>query len=149
MESYIKYIHSKYNEILKLHPNLSIPDNSEYTKKQDSIIIQNPPSQTESFGTKFKCEKEGEVLNFLCPHCEYFTQVPITELNCRIFRHGYFVQKNEKGEVIALLNQISPHESESSCETLRNNPNISGCCRPFRIDGDESSGYFVNVCGYI
>lgn len=152
MESYIKVIHAKYEELMKEFPGLQI----EYDKvisvhdrptiievenqKKEDIVVSNEKIN--------KCEIEGECLNFLCPHCGYFTQVLLAELNCRIFRHGCFVRKNEKGEVVELLQQIGPHETEETCNNLRSNPNISGCCKPFQIVGDQS-GYSVQVCGYI
>jgi hypothetical protein len=126
---YIIIIHNIYDTILKENKDISIPW---YNKSPD-----------------IKCEKEGEFLNFLCPHCKYFTQVTIAELNCRIFRHGFIVQKNEKGEVTALISQISPHESEATCNELRNSPNISGCCMPFQIVDDGFGGFVVQKCGFI
>jgi hypothetical protein len=134
MDNYIKVIHAKYDEILRENPGISIPW---YVKMESPIENKN------------RCEREGEFLNFLCPHCEYFTQVAIAELNCRIFRHGFVVQKNEKGEVTALISQIGPHESEAICNELRNSPNISGCCMPFQIVDDGSGGFVVQKCGFI
>ncbi len=123
---------------MKEFPDLKI----EYDK---NIVVQ---MKTVEKIEENKCEIEGDCLNFLCPHCGYFTQVLISELNCRIFRHGSFVRKNEKNEIVELLQQIGPHETEESCNNLRNNPNISGCCKPFQIIGDQS-GYSVQKCGYI
>lgn len=149
----IKVIHSKYDEILHEHPEISIPwyvkteeetvDLSKQIDLPKQIDLLNQPSEIK------RCEREGDVLNFLCPHCEYFTTVAIAELNCRIFRHGFVVQKNEKGEVMALISQISPHESEVRCNELRNSPNISGCCMPFQICDDGNGGFIVQKCGFI
>lgn len=155
----IKVIHAKYDEILREHPEISIPWYVKMESESPKPIVPDKsldllkidlssPVKTSS-ENKNRCEREGEFLNFLCPHCEYFTQVAISELNCRIFRHGFVVQKNEKGEVTALISQIGPHESEERCNELRNSPNISGCCMPFQIVDDGSGGFVVQKCGFI
>lgn len=132
IDSYINVIHKKYEEILQEFPNLKITETNSKPIELNANPIEN------------KCEIENDMLNFLCPHCKYYTQVSIADLNCRIFRHGGVIQKHDKYEVM----HIGPHESEEVCNALRNNPNVTGCCKPFQIVGD-SSGYFVQICGYI
>lgn len=139
MDLYIKIIHNKFEEIFAKHPDLRFDYQPVSSVNQP---VNQPVNQLN------KCELESNMLNFLCPHCEYFTQVALNDLNCRIFRHGFFVQRNNKNEIVALLNQIDPHETEEACNNYRNNPNITGCCKPFQII-NKGSDYFVQKCGYI
>jgi len=151
MENYIKVIHRKFEEIFELFPASRFPlEPYQLIENNQSKYLPNEkPTDIEKSIDANKCEIEGNILNFLCPHCKYYTEVAINELNCRIFRHGFVVQKNEKGEIIALLSQIGPHESEEKCNELRNQPNITGCCKPFQIIGDNTNGFYVQICGYI
>ena len=64
--------------------------------------------------TMEECFNENNVLSFLCPHCKSFVEVHVSELACCIFRHGYYIQRDETNdEVYTLLNQINPHASEA------------------------------------
>jgi hypothetical protein len=67
-----------------------------------------------------------------CPHC----QVPIIilELNCRIFRHGVFIDTSQ---------QIPPHLSKIECEKIKEK--IYGCGKPFRINNEN----IAVICDYI
>jgi hypothetical protein len=83
---------------------------------------------------------------FNCPHCEDFIQVAKNEVNCAVFRHGYyFIEKDGK---IHLTTQINPHLSKNECEKLVLSGKVIGCAKPFRLvkNGDT---YRAEVCGYI
>lgn len=95
------------------------------------------------------CHMENNILEFICPHCSNWIEVPLSDLACRIFRHGYFIEYISKQPLVyKLINQIPPHATEVECSAFLSNPNIIGCCKPFQIisDGDK---YKVIQCGYI
>ena len=81
------------------------------------------------------CENNVIIIN--CPHCNI--PVLISKLNCRIFRHGVFIENGE---------QINPHSSQQLCDEYVKNKLIYGCGRPFRII-NEGSIYKALVCEYI
>ena len=58
-----------------------------------------------------------------CPHCKEY--IIITELNCRIFRHGI---------VKTTGLQIEPHSNQEVCENLVKDNAIYGCGKPFMIN---------------
>jgi len=60
-----------------------------------------------------------------CPHCNEY--VWIEQLNCRIFRHGYFKTGDTIGE------QIPPHASQTECEAWIKEERVYGCAKPFQI----------------
>lgn len=86
--------------------------------------------------------RDNGVLIFECPHCDLPVTVAENEVNCHIFRHGYFFQ-SENGK-INLLSQVSPHLPKAECERLVREEKVVGCCKPFRLDGNV-----VTVCGYV
>ncbi len=93
------------------------------------------------------CVLENSLLLFSCPHCNDSIQVAIADLNCKIFHHGFYVEKcGEK--IINLLNQIPPHEKKEVCEELAKKNNIIGCCKPFQIILNDNK-YKVEKCDYI
>lgn len=63
-----------------------------------------------------------------CPHCNGLVQISKKEINCNVFIHGYDIARKA---------QINPHASEDECKTLRENPNIHGCVKPFRVLSDD------------
>ena len=65
-----------------------------------------------------------EYIIISCPHCDVQILIYLKELNCRIFRHGYYIKK---------LEQINPHLPKDQCEELINNKKIIGCGKPFKI----------------
>lgn len=68
-----------------------------------------------------------------CPWCS--GMIEVIELNCKIFRHGYY--KKEKI-------QIPPHLNKEECEKLIQQDLIYGCGNPFTIiDG------IIQKCDYI
>jgi len=76
---------------------------------------------------------------FQCPHCYGFIIVAENEFNCKIFRHGVKKESNE---------QIDPHASKSSCDSLVEQNTIYGCGKPFRIVS-HNNNYFLEKCDYI
>lgn len=72
-----------------------------------------------------------------CPNCQCL--VEIYELNCGIFRHGYFKNTNQ---------QINPHLPESHCKELVAKQLIYGCGMPFTIYKKDNI-YVVEKCAYI
>jgi hypothetical protein len=81
------------------------------------------------------CENTAIIFN--CPHCNI--PVLISQLNCRIFRHGVFISTGE---------QINPHSSQHLCDEYVKNKLIYGCGRPFQII-NEASTYKAVICDYI
>ena len=68
-----------------------------------------------------------------CPHCN--GSVEIEQLNCKIFRHGYF--KN-------IDSQVNPHLDKEGCDELVRLGLIWGCGKPFKIVNNVAI-----KCGYI
>jgi hypothetical protein len=93
---------------------------------------------------KNKVHIENDLLVFLCPHCEMTVEVKKSEMNCRVFRHGYHTSPDKK----QLLSQVNPHASKEECEKILAEGNVVGCCRPFQITGDDAN-MRVEVCEYI
>lgn len=95
------------------------------------------------------CSLENGILIFNCPHCNIPIEVALAELACKIFRHGYYIQRDSNNsELYTLLNQINPHASQSECANLASQNNIVGCCKPFCIV-EKNNNYYVEICGYI
>jgi hypothetical protein len=72
-----------------------------------------------------------------CPHC--LSLVLIEKLNCKIFRHGVFIENGK---------QIDPHLPKNVCENLFNNKKIYGCGKPFKIILEDKK-YIAVICDYI
>jgi hypothetical protein len=91
---------------------------------------------------------DSETRNYIfeCPHCELLVEVPQDQVNCHIFRHGYFYTKVNNH--IILTNQMNPHTSKEECDRLKKENRIIGCGNPFRLTQKEGQ-YIVEVCGYI
>jgi hypothetical protein len=92
-------------------------------------------------------DQSSGMYTFQCPHCQLFVEVGRFEINCRIFRHGYFFSKTSDGRVI-LLSQMNPHESEQECDRLVRAGLIYGCGKPFRMSS-VNNVWTVEACGYI
>jgi hypothetical protein len=73
-----------------------------------------------------------------CPHCK--DPVIISQLNCRIFRHGAYRHNGA---------QINPHETKEECRRLSENSLIFGCGGPFYVKGDSATDIIAEVCDYI
>lgn len=71
-----------------------------------------------------------------CPHCNDY--VLITELNCKIFRHGVFIHNG---------NQIDPHSSKEKCDFFIANKQIYGCGKPFHLI-KQGNSYVSEKCEY-
>jgi hypothetical protein len=82
---------------------------------------------------------ENNNLFVKCPHCEGMMELPINELNCRIFRHGVLKCNTQ---------QVNPHLSKQECDNLVQHDLVFGCCRPFIIVVNENK-YYINICDYI
>ena len=82
------------------------------------------------------CLEEG-VYYFACPHCGGGVEVLKKEVNCAIFRHGFFKKKKQ---------QINPHLPAKKCAKLRESGKVIGCCKPFRLLEKEKK---VEICEYI
>jgi hypothetical protein len=67
---------------------------------------------------------DDEFIFFECVHCDGEIAIKISELNCRIFRHGIYKKTYE---------QINPHMKKKECDRLFNQKLIYGCGKPFRI----------------
>lgn len=84
-------------------------------------------------------DKESNMYIFKCPHCDQFIIVHVTELNCKIFRHGCYKFNGV---------QVDPHASEQMCNILKNSDKVIGCCNPFQIVCVDDKLYAIK-CGYI
>ena len=80
---------------------------------------------------------EKDYLVFHCPYeeCNILNIVYNNEIHCGIFRCGFNKLTNQ---------QIPQHTSKVECDILRNDPNIIGCVRPYRLDGKSPI-----ICDYI
>lgn len=72
-----------------------------------------------------------------CPHCHEY--VIIEEINCGIFRHGFFKTNNE---------QINPHAQKDECDNYIIFNLIYGCGKPFKIIFIDNK-YNIEICDYI
>lgn len=85
-----------------------------------------------------------EILLLKCPHCDSLIEILKSELNCCIFRHGYFYRE-ENGQKI-MTTQMNPHESKENCERFFRQNKILGCGKPFQIDRETLE---IKSCDYI
>ena len=92
-------------------------------------------------------DSSSGVYSFECPHCRLLVEVGKGEINCTIFRHGYFFAKTPDGRVV-LLSQMNPHAPKEECDRLFAEGKIYGCGKPFRMVSRGGS-WFVESCGYI
>lgn len=80
-------------------------------------------------------DSDRNTYSFPCPHCQLLIQVKKGEVNCKIFRHGYY-KKNMKN--------IPAHAPKELCDQLVMEDSIFGCGKPFWFDGRE-----LKICDYI
>jgi len=78
-------------------------------------------------------------LVLLCPHCKNQFIVNTNEINCGIFRHGYYKDSKQP---------IPPHTPKEICENLIKDELVYGCAGPFRII-KENDEYKTEICDYI
>ena len=78
---------------------------------------------------------QNKVINLIvnCRNCNI--PVLISELNCRIFRHGVLKSNNT---------QINPHANKEECDYYIKNDLIYGCGKPFMIKDNN-----ISICDYI
>jgi hypothetical protein len=81
-----------------------------------------------------------EFYQLQCPHCQGSVIVCPNELNCRIFRHGVYINNG---------NPIPPHSSKEECDRLFHQGLIMGCGRPFRVITQEDGSELAVVCDYL
>ena len=80
-----------------------------------------------------------DYMTIICPHCKDVILVYIKEFNCRIFRHGVYINNQT---------QIDPHLDKKTCDYLYENKLIYGCGKPFKIVGINEP-FDVEICDYI
>jgi hypothetical protein len=87
---------------------------------------------------------------FSCPHCDGSVQVEKNQVNCTIFRHGYFFVKDAKGNII-LTSQLGQHTCKEQCDMFVEKGMIVGCGKPFRMvhDSCKDGIYKIVKCDYI
>ena len=95
-----------------------------------------------------RLENDSSMYVFECPHCSLLIEVPVNQLNCRIFRHGG----------TSTFKPIKPHAVKGRYVamapdyTRREWPpvpgQIYGCGQPFRIVNHTGSLTAV-PCGWI
>lgn len=128
------------------------------TVKGEDVTISipnspNTPNTLEDIKVNTCIVKPVEVDNpnnlyiFQCPHCEAYVQVEQNQVNCTIFRHGYFYETDGAGN-IHLTMQVNPHAPKEECDKLVAEGKVQGCCKPFRMVKNGDS-YVVTVCDYI
>jgi hypothetical protein len=74
-----------------------------------------------------------------CPHCNEYIVICKKDFNCKIFRHGTYIN-NQK--------QIDPHMCKEECDRLVSETKIYGCSKPFRLVETEND-IIVEKCDYI
>ena len=84
--------------------------------------------------------KKDKYLTFICPHCKLVIQILIKDLNCKIFRHGWYKKT---------LKQIDPHTPKKKCDKLLRKGLINGCGKPFKIIMKDNEIFNVKICDYI
>jgi hypothetical protein len=77
---------------------------------------------------------------FECPHCNGDIIIHNNDLNCGIFRHGFYVIDYQ---------QIDPHLPEIECTRLFEQGLIYGCGRPFRIIMNNNNDLIIEACDYL
>jgi hypothetical protein len=75
------------------------------------------------------------ILYLPCPHCEDLIEIPLHEINCRIYRHGVWKHN---------FQQIDPHTPKHLCEEYVKKELIYGCGKPFCFNNDK-----LESCDYI
>ena len=102
--------------------------------------------------TKVLYDEESNSYTVECPYCNDPTVVLAKHLNCKTFRHGAFIPKNEKHRhLLSKYKPINPHESWQKISQYLTEKKIIGCGGAFKIIGkpkiDKTNMYAVS-CGY-
>jgi len=76
-----------------------------------------------------------------CPHCNGGIIVQRNELNCRIFRHGVYLN----------MQPMNPHTPKEECDRLVQTNQIIGCGKPFRVinEPNGTDKLIAVKCDYI
>jgi len=83
---------------------------------------------------------KDDTLFFECPYCKMYIIVYKNEINCKIFRCGYY-----KHNYV----QIDPHLPKIECDKLVHQNSIFGCAKPFKLCTSDNILYTVEKCEYI
>jgi hypothetical protein len=98
---------------------------------------------------KNKVFDEDGLYRFLCPHCKGLVEVEKSQINCKIFRHGYHYTTDANGTIV-LQQQMNPHTPKVECDRLKENNLVIGCAKPFRFFyGENGEDNWVEICDYI
>jgi hypothetical protein len=117
---------------MAVHPLLSV------IRRRQIATLRPSGAKSAATGGKVESAVGGDgvpVYRFACPHCQGFMEVEHKQINCQIFRHGWFKSNGQ---------QIPPHHPKAECDTLVQNGLINGCGKPFKFDGTN-----VVICDYI
>lgn len=77
---------------------------------------------------------KGDSYLVRCPHCDGTFDVRKDQINCKIFRHGFYMTNGK---------HIDPHAPKETCDKLIAEGKIYGCGGPFTFDGKT-----VEICEY-
>jgi len=95
-------------------------------KEEANILYETTKKKLEDQSEQQQRLSEKDYLVFHCPYkeCNILNIVYSNEIHCGIFRCGYDKLKKQ---------QIPQHASKLECDILRNDKNIIGCARPYRL----------------
>ena len=92
-------------------------------------------------------DPDDKIYYFECPYCKIMASVHINDINCKIFRHGCYINEFEIINGVRYHKNINPHASKEVCDKLVIENKIYGCGKPFRFIVAEPS--YVIKCDYI
>lgn len=111
-----------------------------FVASQAELEIMRAQSQSQRIEEdREEVKEDGDVFQFLCPHCKGGIITLKNETRCCIFRHAVLKQNYQ---------QINPHTSKEECERLKEQDLVEGCCKPFRFVYSQPNNY-VEKCDYI
>ena len=74
-----------------------------------------------------------------CPHCEQL--IVVESVNCAIFRCAIYK---------STMQQLNPHAPKDLCDRLKDQDQIYGCGKPFKVEWDHEYNQFnAVICEYI
>ena len=96
-------------------------------KEEANILYETTKKKLEQQSEQKHQLDEHDYIVYHCPYedCKLLSFVYKHEINCGVFRCGYNKLINQ---------QVPQHSSKTECDILRNDPNIIGCVRPYRLD---------------
>jgi hypothetical protein len=141
-------IETKIEEVKEVETKVEAETNADIETKIEEVKEVETNAETkprevdplESDTSRCYLDEKEQLLIYKCPHCSLQTTTFIAELACCIFRHGFNKKTNT---------QLSPHESKEQCDRLAQDPDIVGCCKPFKIAMNDQKEYHVYICDYI